>query len=410
MFRALAAVERNAGAGGVDGRSTRQLRAHLHQHWTQTKASLLAGTYQPLPVRRVDIPKPGGGTRMLGIPTVLDRLIQQAIHQVLCPIWEGDFSESSYGFRPGRGARQAVKAAQQQVQSGKRWVVDMDLEKFFDRVNHDVLMARVARKVQDKRLLGLIRRYLQSGMMAGGMVEARSEGTPQGGPMSPLLSNILLDDLDKELEARGHAFCRYADDCNIYVRSRRAGQRVMASVSRFLRKRLRLKVNEAKSAVERPWKRKFLGYSLTHHQAAKLKVAVESVRRLKDKVKERFGAGRGRNLGTFIRDDLNPLLRGWANYFALSETKGVFEELDGWIRRKLRCVQWRQWKRPWTRYQRLRKLGLTDGRARESAWNGRGPWWNSGASHLNVAFPAGYYQRLGLISLLTEVQRFWKPT
>jgi RNA-directed DNA polymerase len=410
MFRALAAVERNAGAAGVDGMSTRQLRAHLRQHWTQTKASLLEGTYQPLPVRRVEIPKPGGGTRMLGIPTVLDRLVQQAIHQVLGPIWERDFSQSSYGFRPGRGARQAVKAAQKHVQSGKRWVVDMDLEKFFDRVNHDVLMARVARKVQDKQLLGLIRRYLQSGVMVGGLVAARSEGTPQGGPMSPLLSNILLDDLDQELEARGHAFCRYADDCNIYVRTRRAGERVMASVSRFLRERLRLKVNEAKSAVERPWKRKFLGYSLTHHHAAKLKVAVESVRRFKDKVKERFGCGRGRNLGTFIREDLYPLLRGWANYFALSEVKGVFEELDGWIRRKLRCVQWRQWKRPWTRHQRLRKLGLTDGRARESAWNGRGPWWNSGASHLNAAFPAGYYQRLGLISLLTEVQRFWKPT
>jgi RNA-directed DNA polymerase len=212
------------------------------------------------------------------------------------------------------------------------------------------------------------------------------------------------------MAARGHAFCRHADDCNIYVRSRRAGQRVMASVSRFLRERLRLKVNEAKSAVERPWKRKFLGYSLTPHRAAKLKVAVESVRRFKDKVKARFGAGRGRNLGNFIREDLNPLLRGWANYFALSEVKGVFEELDGWIRRKLRCVPWRQWKRPWTRCQRLRQLGLTDGRARESAGNGRGPWWNSGASHLNAAFPAGCYQRLGLISLLTEVQRFWQPT
>ena len=410
MIRALAAVERNAGAGGVDGMSTRQLRAHLRQHWTQTKASLLAGTYQPLPVRRADIPKPGGGTRMLCIPTVLDRLIQQAIHQVLGPVWERDFSESSYGFGPGRGARQAVKAARKHVQSGKRWVVDMDLEKFFDRVNHDVLMARVARKVQDKRLPGLIRRHLQSGVLAGGLMEARSEGTPQGGPLSPLLSNILLDDLDKELEARGHAFCRYADDCNIYVQSRRAGQRVMASVSRFLREGLRLKVNEAKSAVERPWKRKFLGYSLTHHQAAKLKVAVESVRRFKDKVKERFGAGRGRNLGNFIREDLDPLLRGWANYFALSEVKGVFEELDGWIRRKLRCVQWRQWKRPWTRHRRLQKLGLAEARARESAWNGRGPWWNSGASHLNAALPAGYYQRLGLISLLREVQRFWKPT
>ena len=409
MLRALAAVERNAGAGGVDGMSTRQLREALRRDWAQIKASLLAGTYEPLPVRRVEIPKPGGGTRMLGIPTVLDRLLQQAIHQVLSPIWERDFSESSYGFRPGRGARQAVKAAQKQVQSGKRWVVDMDLEKFFDRVNHDVLMARVARKVQDKRMLGLIRRYLQSGVMVGGLVEARVEGTPHGGPLSPLLSNILLDDLDKELEARGHAFCRYAADCNIYVRSKRAGERVMASTSRFLRERLRLKVNQAKSAVERPWKRKFLGYSLTWHRQARLKVAAESVRRMRDKVRERFRAGRGRNLGNFIREDLNPLGRGWANYFGLAEVKGVFEELDGWVRRKLRCGQWRQWKRPWTRHQRLRKLGFTAERARLSAWNGRGPWWNAGASHMNAAFPAGYYQRLGLISLLTEVQRFSKP-
>jgi RNA-directed DNA polymerase len=409
MLRALAAVERNRGAGGVDGMSTRQLREALRRDWAQIKASLLAGTYQPLPVRRVEIPKPGGGTRLLGIPTVRDRLIQQGVHQVLCPIWERDFSESSYGFRPGRGARQAVQAAQRHVQSGKRWVADMDLEKFFDRVNHDVLMARVARKVQDQRVLGLIRRYLQSGMMVGGLVEARVEGTPQGGPLSPLLSNILLDDLDKELEARGHAFCRYADDCNIYVRSKRAGERVMASVSRFLQERLRLKVNQAKSAVERPWKRKFLGYSLTWHRQARLKVAAESVRRMRDKVRERFRAGRGRNLGRLIREDLNPLLRGWANYFGLAEVKGVFEELDGWLRRKLRCVQWRQWKRPWTRHQRLRKLGFTEERARLSAWNGRGPWWNAGASHMNAAFPAGYYQQLGLISLLTEVQRFSKP-
>jgi RNA-directed DNA polymerase len=406
MLKALAAVERNQGAAGVDGVGTRELRPQLQRRWAEIKASLLAGTYQPLPVRRVEIPKPGGGTRMLGIPTVVDRLIQQAVHQVLSPTWEGDFSEHSYGFRPGRGARQAVKVAQKHVQSGKRWVVDMDLEKFFDRVNHDVLMARVARKVQDKRILKLIRRYLQSGVMAGGLVTARTEGTPQGGPLSPLLSNILLDDLDKELERRGHAFCRYADDCNIYVRSQRAGERVMASVSRFLGERLRLKVNASKSAVERPWKRKFLGYSLTWHRQARLKVATESVKRMRDKVRERFGVGRGRQLGKFIREELNPLLRGWANYFCLAEVKGVFEELDGWIRRKLRCAQWRQWKRPWTRQQRLRKLGFTETKAHASAWNGRGPWWNAGASHMNAAFPIGYYERLGLISLLAEVEWF----
>jgi RNA-directed DNA polymerase len=377
LLRALAAVERNAGAAGVDGVSTEALREQRREGWAEIKASLLAGTYQRLPVRRVEIPKPGGGTRLLGIPTVMDRLIQQA-----------------------------VKAAQKHVQSGKRWVVDMDLEKFFDRVNHDVLMARVARKVQDKRMLRLIRRYLQSGALAGGLVEARTEGTPQGGPLSPLLSNILLDDLDKELEARGHAFCRYADDGNLYVRSQRAGERVMASVSRYLRERLRLKVNESKSAVQLPWKRKFLGYSLTSHRQARLKVAIESVSRMRNKVRERFRAGRGRNLGDFIREDLNPLLRGWAAYFSLAEVRGVFEELEGWVRRKLRCVQWRQWKRPWTRYQRLRKLGFTENQARASAWNGRGPWWNAGASHMNAAFPAGHYQRLGLLSLLSEIQWF----
>ena len=406
MLKALTAVERNRGAAGVDGISTRGLRPLLRRRWAEIKVSLLAGTYQPSPVRRVEIPKPGSGTRLLGIPTVMDRLIQQAMHQVLSPIWERDFSEHSYGFRPGRGAWQAVKAAQHQVQSGRRWVVDLDLEKFFDRVNHDVLMARVARKVQDPRMRGLIRRYLQSGVLVGGLVEARKEGTPQGGPLSPLLSNILLDDLDKELEARGHAFCRYADDCNIYVRSKRAGERVMASVSRFLGERLRLKVNESKSAVERPWKRKFLGYSLTWHRQARLKVAIESVKRMRAKVTERFRAGRGRHLGTFIREELNPLLRGWAQYFCLADVRGVFEELDSWLRRKLRCVQWRQWKRPRTRYQRLRKLGLTDIKARMSAWNGRGPWWNAGASHMHTAFPAAYYERLGLISLQAEVNWF----
>jgi len=400
LLRALAVVERNRGAAGVDGVSTRELRALMQSRGAEIKASLLAGTYQPLPVRRVELPKPGGGTRLLGIPTVVDRLLQQAVHQVLSPIWERDFSEHSYGFRPGRGTRQAVKAAQRQVQSGQLWVVDLDLEKFFDRVNHDVLMARVARKVQDRRVWKLIRRYLQSGVMVGGWVEARTEGTPQGGPLSPLLSNILLEDLDKELEARGPAFCRYADDCNIYVKSKRAGERVMAAGSRFLAERLRLKVNTTKSVVARPWQRKFLGYSLTWHRPAPLKMASESVKRLRDQVRERFRVGQGRALGTFVREELQPLLRGWANYFCLAEVQGVFEELDGWIRRKLRCVQWRQWKRPGTRLQRMRKRGLTETQAHASAWNGRGPWGNAGAAHMNAAVPAGYYQRLGWISRL----------
>jgi len=269
----------------------------------------------------------------LGIPTVVDRLIQQALHQVLCPIFDPDFSESSYGFRPGRNAHQAVQRARQWVAGGRRWVVDMDLEKFFDRVNHDALMARVARKVEDKRVLRLVRRYLQAGMMQDGIATQREEGTPQGGPLSPLLSNILLDDLDKELEKRGHAFCRYADDCNIYVQSKAAGERVMASLTRWLGQRLKLKVNTAKSAVDRPWQRKFLGYSMTFHYAPKLKVAEASVKRLKGNLKEELRRGRGRNLKRLIQEKLTPKLRGWANYFKLAEVKSVFEELDGWLRR-----------------------------------------------------------------------------
>jgi RNA-directed DNA polymerase len=282
----------------------------------------------------------------------------------------------------------------------------MDLEKFFDRVNHDILMARVARKVKDERVLLLIRRYLQSGVLVGGLVEPRAEGTPQGGPLSPLLSNILLDDLDKELEGRGHAFCRYADDCNIYVRSKRAGERVMASVSRFLERRLKLKLNQAKSAVDRPWNRKFLGYSMTWHEKPKLKVAAESVERMKGKLRTLFRMGRGRNLQRFIQEELSPLLRGWTNYFRLAEVKGILEDMDGWIRRKLRTIIWRQGKRVWPRVRLLMQHGLSEERACQSATNGRGPWWNSGASHMNEAFPKTYFDRLGLVSLLDQQRRF----
>jgi RNA-directed DNA polymerase len=403
MLRALAAVERNKGAAGVDRMATTQLRSHLRAHWPEIKEALLAGSYRPQPVLRVEIPKPGGGVRMLGIPTVVDRMIQQAIGQVLSPIWEESFSENSYGFRPGRSAHMAVKAAREHIVGGRRWVVDMDLEKFFDRVNHDVLMARVARKVGDKRLLRLIRAYLQSGIMDGGIIEQRTEGTPQGGPLSPLLSNILLDDLDKELEKRGHRFCRYADDCNVYVRSKAAGERMMAALKRFLSERLRLRVNEAKSQVARPWERKFLGYSVTAHRKPKIKVAGESTLRFRKKVRQIIRRGRGRNLGRLIVEDLNPMLRGWANYFRLAETKKVFEELDQWIRRKLRCLIWRQWRRPKTRLRKLLGLGFTQAKAKAGAYNGYGPWWNSGKSHLNTAFPQSYFSRLGLISLLQTI-------
>lgn len=397
-------VLKNKGAAGVDGIGVTEIKEHLKQQWPTIKAKLLAGEYIPSPVRRVDIPKPQGGVRTLGIPTLTDRLIQQALHQALSPIFEAKFSESSYGFRPGRNAHQAVKAAKQYVAEGRRIVVDMDLEKFFDRVNHDLLMQKLSTKIDDGRVLRLIRRYLEAGMMAEGIVSPRTEGTPQGGPLSPLLSNILLTELDRELERRGHAFCRYADDCNIYVKSKEAGERVMASISRFLADTLKLTVNTAKSAVARPWERKFLGYSLTWHKTPKLKIAPTSLKRLEDKIRDVLKGAQGRSL-TKVIDELNPILRGWMAYFKLTETKQALEELDGWIRRKLRCILWRQWKRPYTRARNLMKAGLTEERAFRSTFNQRGPWWNSGASHMNQAFPKSFFDRLGLVSLLDTMRR-----
>jgi RNA-directed DNA polymerase len=406
MLAALHRVERNKGAAGVDGMTVADLRANLKEQWPTVRESLLAGDYAPKPVLRVEIPKPDGkGVRKLGIPTVMDRLIQQALHQVMQPIFDPGFSGSSYGFRPGRSAHDAVKQARAYVRDGRRGVVDLDLEQFFDRVNHDILMARVARKVKDRRVLLLIRNYLQAGVMEAGIAVASMEGTPQGGPLSPLLSNIMLDDLDRELERRGHRFCRYADDCNVYVRSKHAGERVMDSLTWFLERKLRLKVNQAKSAVARPWERKFLGYSLTFHRIARLKVAPQSVQRFRLKLKGLFRAGRGRNLARFIREDLNPVLHGWARYFHLSEVRGTFEELDGWLRRRLRCMLWRQWKRVWPRFKRLRARGLDEVRAWKSVTNGRGSWWNSGSSHMNEAFPQRFFDHLGLLSLLTTVRQ-----
>ena len=405
MLQAWKQVKSNKGSAGVDGMDIEATQFHLREHWPRLREELLEGSYQPQPVRKVEIPKPGGkGMRQLGIPTVVDRLIQQAMHQVMQPIFDPDFSESSYGFRPGRGAHQAVKQAREYVSTGRRWVVDMDLEKFFDRVNHDLLMARVARKIADKRLPKLIRRYLQAGLMTGGVVSQRTEGAPQGGPLSPLLSNVLLDDLDKELEKRGHTFCRYADDCNIYVRTKRAGQRVLASITQYLSTNLKLKVNQEKSAVDRPWNRKFLGYSMTFHQRPRLKIAPAVVKRLKGKLRELFRMGRGRSLRSFI-DSLTPVLRGWMNYFRWAEVKGVFEELDQWLRRKLRCLLWRRWKRTYTRAANLMKRGLAKERALKSAMNGRGPWWNAGASHMNQAFPKRFFDRLGLVSLLDQLRK-----
>lgn len=404
MMAAHARVVGNKGAAGIDAMSVTDLKPFLVEHWPRIREDLLADRYQPQAVRGVEIPKPGGGTRLLGIPTAVDRLIQQALHQVLMPLFDPGFSHHSYGFRPGRSAHDAVQAARAHVASGKRFVVDMDLEKFFDRVNHDVLMARLARRVADKRVLRLIRRYLQAGLMTGGITTARSEGTPQGGPLSPLLSNILLDDLDKELERRGHAFCRYADDCNIYVASRRAGERVLASVGRFLEERLQLTVNDAKSAVDRPWQRSFLGFSMTAHREPRLRVAPKSVDRFKGKLKDLLRRGRGRSIANTVKD-LAPVVRGWIGYFRLAEAKGIFEALDGWMRRRLRCILWRQWKRPRARATRLMRRGLAEARAWASANNGRGPWWNAGASHMNDAFRAAFFANLGLPSLLMEHRR-----
>jgi len=407
MLAAHQRVLKNGGAPGVDGKTVDDLWNLCVDEWEAIKSQILQGKYKPQPVRKVEIPKPGGGKRMLGIPTVLDRLIQQALLQVLSPLYDPTFSDASFGFRPGRSAHQALDRAKEHIAVGYRWVVDMDLEKFFDRVNHDVLMSRIARRVKDKRILKLIRVFLQAGIMEGGVTSPRSEGTPQGGPISPLLSNILLDEFDKELEKRGHRFVRYADDCNIYVRSQKAGESVLNSVERFLAKRLRLKVNRDKSAVGFTWKRKFLGYSFTWHYKPKLKVAPESIKRFKGKLREAFRRGRGRNLRLFLAE-LRPQLIGWVSYFRKSEVRGVFKQLDSWIRRKLRAILWRQWKRPGTRARNLIRLGLARTRACISATNGRGPWWNAGARHMNQAITTQYLTDHGLVSLhqrLLQYQR-----
>jgi RNA-directed DNA polymerase len=406
LVKAYKRVVSNRGSAGIDDMSVRELAGYIRENWSAVERNLLAGTYQPRPVLRVEIPKPDGkGKRKLGIPIVLDRMIQQAVLQILNPIFDAEFSESSYGFREGRNAHQAVLKAQEYVRAGKSWVVDIDLEKFFDRVNHDMLMARVARKVKDKRILKLVRGFLNAGVMEHGVVQPTHEGTPQGGPLSPLLSNIMLDDLDKELERRELAFCRYADDCNIYVGSQKAAERVKRSITQFITTKLKLKVNEEKSAVDRPEHRKFLGYTIVGRAKAQLIPAKQSIDRLKTKVKVLCRKARGWNIRKTIAV-LTRTLRGWVNYFKLSAYKKIFGELDQWIRRKLRCILWRQWKRPRTRYKYLLKLRIEEGRARRSAWNGRGAWWNAGASHMNQAIPVRIFEKLGLLSLYQSMVKF----
>lgn len=404
MMAAYNRVVANKGAPGVDGMPVTALMDYLREEWPRIREELLAGAYHPQPVRKVEIPKPGGGTRILGIPTVLDRLIQQAVQQVLNPLFDPGFSESSYGFRPKRSAHQAVKAAQKHVSHGLRWVVDIDLEKFFDRVHHDTLMSLVKRKVGDRQVLSLIDSYLKAGILEGGVTSPRVEGTPQGGPLSPLLSNILLDELDKELERRGHKFCRYADDANIYVATRTSGERVMASITGYLSERLKLTVNQSKSAVDRPWKRTFLSYSMTRHRKPRLTVAKKAVDRLKANLKTIFRRGRGKKLQTTI-EETTPKLRGWIAYFRYSEVKGIFDELDGWLRRKLRRILWKQWKRPYTRAKNLMRRGLSEATAWRSATNGRGPWWNAGAAHMHKAVPKSCFDKLGLVSFIDQLHR-----
>jgi RNA-directed DNA polymerase len=409
LKRAYQRVVSNKGAPGVDGMTVADLASHVKQYWPTLKARLLAGEYHPQTVRAVEIPKPQGGTRQLGIPSVVDRLIQQALLQQLTPIFDPLFSDYSYGFRPGRSAHQAVEMARAHVVAGHRWCVELDLEKFFDRVNHDILMAYVQHHVEDKRVPQLIRRYLEAGVMSGGIVSQRQEGTPQGGPLSPLLSNILLNELDRELERRGHRFVRYADDANIYVRSPRAGKRTMDSVKRFLDRRLKLTLNREKSRVAGSWTCNYLGYGMSGHQQPRLRIATLSLRRLRERLKELIRGARGRKMASVI-ERINPVLRGWAGYFRLTQGKRALETVDGWVRHKLRCVLWRQWKQPFTRARNLIQLGIDEARAWRSAVNGRGPWWNSGASHMNQALPKKLWDGLGLVSVLDTINRLNRVT
>jgi RNA-directed DNA polymerase len=406
MMKAYKAVTRNKGAPGIDGVTIKEIKKVIQEQWPKIKQDILEGKYYPSPVRRVEIPKPEGrGVRQLGIPTVMDRIIQQAIYQELVLVFDPTFSKHSYGFRPSRSAQQAVLQAQQYIQEGCEWVVDIDLEKFFDKVNHDMLMARVARRVKDKKILLLIRRFLQAGVMENGLVIATEEGTPQGGPLSPLLSNIMLDDFDKELEKRGLRFARFADDCNIYVKTERAGKRVMESVVRYLTEELKLKVNQQKSAVDNPWNRKFLGFTFTKGKGPKRITVHESrIKRFKDKIRGITKKMRGNKITDSIRKFIMPITRGWANYFGIAETRNVFEDLDSWIRRKIRCILWRQWKKPRTRYKRLIALGLKPHTAKQRAYNSRGPWRSAKTASMHKALTNAVIEDMGYISMFNIVR------
>lgn len=391
LLRALRQVERNSGSAGVDGMRIKQLRPYLKQHWPELRDSILNGSYRPQPVKRVVIPKPGGGERNLGVPTVLDRFIQQSLLQVMQEIWEPKFSNGSYGFRPCRSAHQAVTQAQRYIRRGYKWVVDIDLEKFFDRVNHDLLMRKLRNEITDRRVLRLINLYLRSGVLEGECLQETPEGTPQGGPLSPLLANVLLDSFDRELEKRGHRFVRYADDSNVYVRSRRSAHRVLKSLSRFLQVHLKLKVNESKSAIGLAWERQFLGFSFS--RTLKICLSEKSLERFKARVRELTCRTRGRNMRMII-GELKVYLTGWFAYYSYSQYRSPFKELDSWIRRKLRCYQLKQWGRG--AYRELRRRGISRDLAWNTAKSAHGPWRLSRSPALSIALPGRYFDALGL--------------
>jgi len=393
--QALARVKSNKGSPGIDGMTVEKLPDYLKQHWPEVRGQLLSGTYKPQPVKRVEIPKPDGGIRKLGIPTVLDRLIQQMVLQVLQRSWDSTFSEHSYGFRPGRSAHQAVAQAQQYISEGYGWVVDLDLERFFDRVNHDRLMAGMAQRIRDKRVLKLIRGFLQAGVMENGLVSPVDEGTPQGGPLSPLLSNIVLDELDRELERRGHRHTRYADDCNIYVRSQRAGERVMEGITRYLTTKLKLKVNQVKSAVARPKDRKFLGFSFTSGRNPRRRIAPKAILRFKARIRELTCRTRGISMAQRAQE-LSAYLRGWRGYFGFCQTPSVLADLDQWLRRRLRSVTWKQWKHSRKRFAELRTRGIGRDLAAQTAGSPHGPWRLGKSPALNYALPNSYFDLLGI--------------
>ncbi|MFA5889420.1 MAG: group II intron reverse transcriptase/maturase [Actinomycetota bacterium] len=402
--RAIRRVERNKGAPGIDGVSTQELRSHWRTHWPAINAALDAGAYQPAPVRRVEIPKPDGGVRVLGVPTVQDRVIQQAILQVLTPIFDPTFSEQSFGFRPNRSAHQAVNAARRFVEEGSEVVVEIDLDRFFDRINHDMLMARVARKVKDKQVRKLIRSLLNAGVMDAGVCVRTEEGTPQGGPLSPLLANVMLDDLDQELEKRGHRFVRYADDLTIYVESERAGQRVFESICGFIEKRLKLRVNRSKSKVVSATRAHLLGFGLLKRKGT-VGVRIDSLakRKAKDRIRRLTSRSRGVSMERRIRE-VNAYIRGWVNYFGLSDTPSTFDELDQWLRRRLRQARWKQWKRIRTKVRMLRSLGIPKQKAYEWANTRKGSWRTAGSAPLQRAMPNAYWSALGLVGF-TEAYR-----